>query len=90
MVAVASRAVRLTATNRDDFYVQLVIANIVADLFQAAHYRKVGDGIDERDPAAQRQTGGNPGEVLLSNANIDVAMWKLFCKSFQHGIPQIT
>src|SRR5690242_3580147 len=64
------RAVSEAVANSDNFYVGVVISDVVADVFEATHARKIPDGVRESDLAAQGYSGGYAGHVLFGNTSI--------------------
>src|SRR6185295_376196 len=67
-----------------------VIADVVAQLLQAAQRREVADGVDEDRLAAERDAGRDAGHVLLGNADVAVEVRKAPGDRLQHRIAKIT
>ena len=59
VMGVALRAVGEAAADGDDLHVGAVVADVVADLLEAAQRREIGDRIGEDVLPAQRHAGGD-------------------------------
>jgi len=64
------RPIGQAAADDHDLDVGVVIADVVADLLQAAERGKVGDAVRDRDVAFHRHATGHTGHVLLGHAAV--------------------
>ena len=77
------------AADADDLDVRAVIANVVADLLQAAQCRKVADGVGENRVAFHRQPGRQTGHILLRHADVEELLRKPGDKLVENGKAEI-
>ena len=68
----AEGAVADAAADDDDLDVGVVIADVVADLLEAAQRREVRDRVGDRDVALHRDAAGDARHVLLGDADVVV------------------
>ena len=68
VMAHAQRPVGEAPAHGRDHHVGLVIADVVADLLQAAERGEVADRVGEDDAAGQGHAGGHARHVLLGHA----------------------
>src|SRR3712207_9479436 len=86
---VAMRAVSQPAANRYHLYVQVVVADVVAYLFQAAHDWEVGDGVDERYLARHCKPRREARHILLRYPGVQIAVGVPFGEGFEHRVAEI-
>ena len=84
-----SRAVGQAGPDAHYLHVRTVIANVVANLFQAANRRKIGNRVSEDIETGLSQTGCQPRHVLLGNAGIEEAILELLPQTVRHALSQI-
>jgi len=59
------------SANTDDLHVGAVVANVVADLFQAAQGGETADRVGKNRVALERKAGSQARHVLLRDAHIE-------------------
>ncbi|MPM49287.1 hypothetical protein SDC9_96016 [bioreactor metagenome] len=89
MVGNAQRAIGHAAADDDDFDIGMVIADVVANLFQAAQCRKIRNRIGDRDVARHRHAAGDTGHVLFGDAAVDETVGKLRGERLDFAISDI-
>ena len=82
-------AIRQPAAHRDDRHRQVVIANVIAQLFEAAQRREVRDRINHHPAARERKTGSDTHHRLLANADIRILPRQRLCELLQHRVADV-
>jgi len=77
MVGDTKRTITEPSTYTDNFYVSIMIAGIITDLFKAAQGRKISNGISKNNFALKGQTGRKSGHILLGNTGINELLRKV-------------
>jgi hypothetical protein len=54
-----------------------VRADIIANLFEASHYWKIGNGVCKDNLAGERKAGSNARHILLCDSNIHIPSGKV-------------
>src|SRR5712692_951509 len=85
----AQVAVREAAPDRDHLHVGAVIADVIADLLQAAQRAEVADRVREDDLAAQRHADGEADHVLLGHAGVDELVRVLVGELLDHRVAEV-
>ena len=77
MMRVPGGPICQAAANRDDLYIQTVRPDITANLFEAPHHRKIGNGICKDNFAGERKAGSNARHILLRDSYIHISSGKV-------------
>src|SRR6266516_1943228 len=77
-------AVGETASNRNDLDVRPVVADVVANLFEAAQRAEVADRVGEDDLAGKGHARREADHVLLRHARVDELVGMLVRELFDH------
>ncbi len=89
VMAHAQRAVGEAPAHRRDHHVGLVIADVVADLLQAAERGEVADRVGEDDAAGQGHAGRHARHVLLGHAGVEKLVGKALGEVGDDAEPQV-
>ena len=89
VMGVALGAIGEAAADGDHGDRQVVVADVVAQLFEAAQRGEIGDGVEHHAAAGQRQACGDADHRLFADADVGVLVGQGFGKSFQHGIAEV-
>src|SRR5690242_11601191 len=90
MMRRAKRSVCQSAPHRDDFYICVVIANVVAHLLQAPQNWKVGNRIRKYNLPAQRHTCRDSGHILLGHSAVQKSLGKPPREFLDHSESEIS
>jgi hypothetical protein len=82
VMGVAHVSIRHSCADGDDSHGQIVVANIVADLFQASKRRKVSDAISEYMVTFGGKARGHASHILFGNSCIQESIGKFVRKWF--------
>ena len=86
----AQVAVGEAAADRHDLDVGAVVADVVADLLEAAQGAEVADRVGEHDLARQGHARGEPDHVLLRNACVDELVRVPVGEVLDHRVAEVT
>jgi hypothetical protein len=84
MVRVSMASISETSAYGHYLDTEFVITDVIADLFQAAHHRKICDRVSEDHLSGHCKSGGNTRHILFCYSGIQESPGKLLAEFFQH------
>src|SRR4051812_4130548 len=75
MMRRAKVCIREAGTRAHDDHRRLVVADVDADLLEAARGREWGNGVDDGPQPGKRHAGGDTHHVGLGDAAVEKAAW---------------
>ncbi len=89
MVRRAETGIGKTGADRDDGHRGLVIADVGADLLQAARRHEGRDGVGDGTQAVHRHAGGDPHHVGFGDAAIEEARRMLVLELVEQAVADV-
>src|SRR6266851_4666742 len=90
MMSRAKRPIRKPAAHRNNYYVCVVIAHVIAHLLQAPQNRKICNRIRKYDLSAQGHACRDAGHILLGDARVEEAIGKSPSERFDHSKSEVS